>query len=110
MKYRSIERLLIFVILISVAAAASAQKKSGKGEKDKKSDMSGTPVMWQRVSIPAQDLLAGPGGESMKPDLRSVTFVSEEKGGYSQKYKITDGAGRKWVAKIGPEAQSETAS
>jgi len=107
MRYRAIEKLTLFVIFISFATGVSAQKKD---DKDKKADMSGTPVMWQSVSIPDQDLMAGPGGDAMKPDLSSITFVSEEKGGFSQKYKITDGAGRKWVAKIGPEAQSETAA
>ncbi len=46
----------------------------------------------------------------MKPDLRRVTFIEEEKGGYSTKYRVRDGAGRIWVAKIGKEAQSETAA
>src|SRR5258706_8438694 len=107
MKYRSIDGLLLFVVFISLAIGASAQKKD---EKDKKSDLSGSPVMWQPVSIPDQDLLAGPGGDAMKPDLSSVTFVSDKPGGHSIKYDIKDGAGRKWVAKIGDEAQSETAA
>jgi hypothetical protein len=46
----------------------------------------------------------------MKPDLRQVKFIKEEKGGYSKKYRIQDAAGREWVAKIGKEAQSETAA
>jgi len=37
--------------------------------------------------------------------------LEEDKGGYSgTKYRIRDGAGREWVAKIGKEAQSETAA
>ena len=47
----------------------------------------------------------------MKPDLRRITFLEEDKGGYSgTKYRIRDGAGREWVAKIGKEAQSEIAA
>ena len=47
----------------------------------------------------------------MQPDLSSITFLEEDKGGYSgTKYRIRDGAGREWVAKIGKEAQSETAA
>jgi hypothetical protein len=46
----------------------------------------------------------------MQPDLSHITFVEEEKGGFSKKYKIKDGAGHTWVAKVGPEAQSETAA
>ena len=46
----------------------------------------------------------------MKPDLSRITFIEEEKGGYSKKYRIKDGSRRTWVAKIGKEAQSETAA
>jgi hypothetical protein len=48
----------------------------------------------------------------MKPNLRSIRLLEEDKGGgYSgTKYRIRDGAGREWVAKIGKEAQSETAA
>jgi hypothetical protein len=46
----------------------------------------------------------------MKPDLRRIKFIKEEKGGHSQKFRIRDAAGREWVAKVGKEAQSETAA
>jgi len=46
----------------------------------------------------------------MQPDLSTVTFVEEAKGGYSKKFVIKDAAGNKWVAKTGLEAQSETAA
>ena len=46
----------------------------------------------------------------MRPDLRRITFIKEEKGGYSKKYRVRDGAGREWVVKIGKEAQSETSA
>jgi hypothetical protein len=45
----------------------------------------------------------------MRPDLRQLTVLKEEKGGYSKKYRVRDASGREWVAKIGKEAQSETA-
>ena len=46
----------------------------------------------------------------MRPDLRRITFLKEEKGGYSKKYRVRDASGREWVAKIGKEAQSETSA
>ena len=46
----------------------------------------------------------------MRPDLRRIEFIKEEKGGYSKKYRVRDGSGREWVAKIGKEAQSETSA
>lgn len=46
----------------------------------------------------------------MYPNLRRVRFKKEKKGGYSTKYVVVDGSGREWVAKLGKEAQSETAA
>jgi hypothetical protein len=100
----------IFVITgLLILSSATAYSQDEK--KKKKELPQGTPVLWREpVDIDSRDLLLGPGGESMKPDLSSVTFVKEEKGGYSKKYRIKDAKGRVWVAKIGKEAQSETAA
>jgi hypothetical protein len=46
----------------------------------------------------------------MQPDLSSVTFIKEQKGGYSTKYRVRDAQGREWIAKLGKEAQSEVAA
>lgn len=72
----------------------------------------GVPVLWTApANIRSRNLYLGPGGAAMKPDLRRITFLEEDKGGYSgTKYRIRDGAGREWVAKIGKEAQSEIAA
>lgn len=71
----------------------------------------GTPVLWRDPGdISARDLLNGPGGEAMRPDLRRVTFIKEETGGYSTKYRVRDASDNEWVAKVGKEAQSETAA
>lgn len=88
------------------AHAAAAQEK-----KEKKPAPAGTPVLWRAPGdIGTRDLFNGPGGASMRPDLRRVTFMKEETGGYSLKYRVRDAAGRVWVAKIGKEAQAETAA
>ncbi len=63
------------------------------------------------ANIRSRDLFLGPGGEAMKPDLSRITFLEEDKGGYSgTKYRIRDGAGREWVAKVSKESQSEVAA
>lgn len=46
----------------------------------------------------------------MKPDLSNVTFLKEDPEGYSVKWRVRDGAGRTWVAKLGNEARTETAA
>lgn len=66
-------------------------------------------VLWERVDEP-RDLYIGPGGDEMKPDLTRVRFIRKEKGGTQKKYRIEDGSGRIWVAKLGREARPETAA
>ena len=46
----------------------------------------------------------------MQPDLRRVTLIEKEKGGYSTKYRVRDASGREWIAKVGKEAKGETAA
>ncbi len=96
----------IFILSLSTPALAVQKEK-----KKKKQMPSGTPVLWREpADIASRDLFLGPGGEAWKPDLSRVTFIEEEKGGYSKKYRVRDGSGRVWVAKLGKEAQSETAA
>ncbi len=95
------------LILFSLFAPAFATQD--KKDKDKKKEPpKGTPVLWREADVSALDLLAGPGGEEMRP-VEPFTFVEEEKGGYSKKYRVRDAKGRAWVAKVGVEAQPETA-
>jgi hypothetical protein len=67
-----------------------------------------TPVLWHEADISSLDLYAGPGGDAMKPDLSNVTYIEDEKGGHTTKYRVKDGAGNIWVVKLGNEAQPET--
>jgi hypothetical protein len=96
---------LITVLILSCSTVTHSQ------EKKKKQLPQGTPILWREpANIDSRDLLLGPGGEKMKPDLSRITFIKEEKGGYSKKYRVKDAKGRVWVAKLGKEAQSETAA
>jgi hypothetical protein len=67
-------------------------------------------VMWQPVNVRQRDLYLGPGGRAMLPNLRKITFIRKETGGNNLKYRIKDGSGRIWVAKIADESQPETAA
>jgi hypothetical protein len=70
----------------------------------------GDAVLWRDPGdVSARNLLEGP-AEAPRPDLSRVVYVREETGGYSPKFRVKDGAGREWVAKMGKEAQPETAS
>ena len=93
------------IVFSLLGPAAEAQTK-------KKVVPRGVPVLWTApVNIGSRNLYLGPGGAAMRPNLLKITFLEEETGGYSgTKYRIRDASGREWVAKIGKEAQSETAA
>jgi hypothetical protein len=105
--------LFCFQVFPSVAQDKKSDKKSEQEKEQKKQEelATGTPVLWQEPDdLESRDLYYGPGGREMMPDTRRITLIEKEKKGWSQKYRVRDGRGKEWVAKIGPEAQSETAA
>jgi hypothetical protein len=106
MLHRSSTKLVLVILLLLAATAVMPQKK----HKIKDGQSKRAPVLWEQVDTAKRDLFAGPGGEEMKPDMSSITFVRDEKNGHNKKYRIKDGSGRIWVAKLGQEAQPETAA
>ena len=97
--------LALVALLLVLAPAAAAQQKSKKETLPR-----GRPVLWRERDPAKLDLAAGPGGAGMRPATRGLRFLKEEKGGWSKKYRVRDSRGREWVAKLGKEAQSETAA
>jgi hypothetical protein len=114
----SLLAIIFLVLLISPALPLHAQDTTGQAqvtvrdEDDKKKETyTGTPVLWREpTDIESRNLLLGAGGEALKPDLSSVTFIEEKTGGYSKKYRVRDAAGNEWIAKLGKEAQPDTAA
>lgn len=105
---RDLSRLrFLLLILLVLVSAADGQRKN---KKHQAAVPEGRPVLWERVDIPSRNLFFGPGGEQMQPNISSVTFIQEEKGGHNKKYRIKDANGMIWVAKLGTEAQPETAA
>lgn len=98
--------LYLYLCLLLLTSGAAAQKKNRSADPAP----TGRAIMWQPVNTAALDLFSGPGDASMRPDLSSIKFIKEEKGGHNKKYRISDGSGRIWVAKLGREAQPETAA
>ena len=102
---------LFLTSVLALSYPALAAQKGSKKESKNEPPPQGTPVLWKEpTDIASRNLLLGPGGEEMKPDLSSVTFEGDDTTGYSVKWKVRDGAGKKWVAKLGNEARPETAA
>lgn len=105
-KHHAARAILCLLLFFLCSSASLAQEK----EQDKVQP-TGKAVLWKDPGdISTKDLLAGPGGEEMKPDLSSLTFVSEDATGFSYGMRVRDGAGKTWVIKLGKEAQPETAA
>ena len=102
-------RARVFALMIAVLPCLAYSTVAQNKTKDV--IPTGEPILWREpTDIQTRDLLSGPGGDELKPDLSEVTFIKEETGGYSPKFRVRDGAGATWVVKFGKEAQPETAS
>jgi hypothetical protein len=106
------KRLLIGIFAMALTLVSPLLVSAAPKQEEKKQAINqGAPTLWHEPDdLTSRDLFLGPGGESMKPDLSSITFIEEDKSGTNKKYRIKDGAGHEWVAKLGQEAQSETAA
>ena len=108
-----IAALAAAVVTFSACAPAVGQNEAPqsqtKQEEKKETMPQGTPVLWQEpADISSRNLLLGPGGEGMKPDLKQVIWEETMPEGYSVKWRVRDASGKKWVVKVGNEAQPET--
>lgn len=97
---------IYFIVFLSLVTSGYAQKKGKAPEPP----LSGRAIMWEPVDASSLDLYKGPGGDEMQPNLESVKFIKEEKRGNNKKFRISDANGRVWIAKLGSEAQPETAA
>jgi hypothetical protein len=102
--------LMVLMLALPFSVAAQDEKKKDK-DKETKKELTGTPVFWREpTDIESRNLLAGAGGDDMKPDISKLTFIEQKKGGFSTKYRVRDAKGNEWIAKIGKEAQTDTAA
>ena len=106
--------LIVLMLVLSFSAVAQDQKdKTDKKDKSKteKKELTGKPVMWREpTDLETRNLIIGAGGEEMKPDISKLTFIEQKTGGFSTKYRVRDAKGNEWIAKIGKEAQTDTAA
>ena len=98
------------VVLVVLLLVFPALAQKGNITKVSSVATSQDAVLWEAVDTAGRDLYLGPGGDAMAPDLSSVKFIKKETGGTQKKYRIEDGSGRVWIAKIGREVWPETAA
>src|SRR5215208_6107918 len=103
--------ICLLVLMLALPFAVAAQDTKEKKNKSEKKELTGKPVLWKEpADLESRNLVLGAGGEEMKPDISKITFIEEKTGGYSKKYRVKDAKGNEWVAKIGKEAQTDTAA
>lgn len=111
---KTLQKLFPFIAwlaLLSLIPFVFSQETKKKDKIEGATTVAGEAVLWREpADIAARNLILGPGGEEMKPDLSRVTFEKENAAGYSVKYDVRDGRDRKWVVKLGNEARPETAA
>ena len=97
------------LLVLALPFAGVSQDKDKKT--DEKKELTGKPVMWKDpTDLESRNLILGAGGEEMKPDVSQLTFIEQKTGGFSTKYRVKYAKGNEWVAKIGKEAQTDTAA
>ena len=113
LRSKTFQNLIPFVVWLALFLAVPlAFSQDKKNDKDGVAPaVAGDAVLWREpADITSRDLFLGSGGEENKPDLSKVTFEKDGGPGYSVKWDVRDGAGHKWVAKLGNEARPETAA
>ena len=100
-------RAVIYLLFVLALVTGGYAQKQGKA---KTTIPAGRAVLWEPLNTRVLDLYEGPGSVDMRPDLSSITFIKEEKRGHNKKFRVSDGRGRIWIAKLGREARPETAA
>ncbi len=96
--------LLLSVCLAALVAHAPAWAQDGSSAVRPAPQL----VLWSDPGdIKSRDLFYGPAGKKHLPPL-PVRFTREDREGGSPKFDVVDASGKKWRAKLGPEAQPET--
>ncbi len=106
---RQLRQSILFLTLLSLGLTSAAVAQD-KEKKNKQAGPITNPMLWENVDTASLDLFDGPGGTAMRPDISRIEFIKEETQGHNKKFRIKDAKGQIWVAKLGTEAQPETAS
>lgn len=105
---RNAARIAASICVLTLAVPVLA---AGDGNEVKKTESApGITALWNDPGdIKSRDLFDGPGGKEHQPH-GPMTFVQEDSKGSNPKFDLKDANGDKWKAKLGVEAQPETAA
>jgi hypothetical protein len=59
------------------------------------------------ADLKTRNLYLGPGGDALRPQSESFTFLKKDTSGASPGFEVRDASGREWDVKLGPEAAVE---
>jgi len=120
--YRRKSHAAILTFLLVASALPTPSQDQGKKSKGESKDAAKAQRVAEAQSLPAVlwrdpgdvsalDLIGGPGGREKAPKSGGhYTFVKEDLNGTSTKFYVKDSDGVEWLAKLGEEAQPETAA
>ncbi len=102
--------LNIFCIVCSLVISLPNSEASQPRTPAEEARRNASTTIWRDPGdISALNLIYGPGGKKHEPTGK-FTFLREDKAGTSPKFDILDEEGTRWRAKLGEEAQPETAA
>lgn len=97
-------------LILALATAPICAQKDEKQKQHKRAEKPTISVLWNDPGdTKSRDLFDGPGGKEHQPH-GPMKFVEEDTAGSNPKFDLTDENGEKWKAKLGVEAQAETAA
>ncbi|GAC1700948.1 MAG: hypothetical protein NVS9B4_03320 [Candidatus Acidiferrum sp.] len=104
--------LLVLALSVPLAAQDEVAKSKKESKKERKSNVTGTPVIWhQTTDTTTLNLLYGLGGAEEVPDPNvTYKFLKEDMNGSNPKFDVEDEHGNRWRVKLGEEAQAETSA
>lgn len=107
--FTDVARIAAAFYLLAVFAVPACADDHADEAKKSESSRAITALWNDPGDIKSRDLFDGPGGKEHRP-RGPMKFVEEDSKGTNPKFDLKDGNGDKWKAKLGVEAQPETAA
>jgi hypothetical protein len=107
-RHMTFEKRFFYLSLLSVLIIGLVSVFTVRGQTPVADAMGAGPILWEPVDIAGRDLYVGPG--TLTPKLEGMEYLGKQPGGNNIKYRLKDGNGVEWVAKIADESRAEVAA